>query len=1072
MRSLFGVSQDNLLLGLLVLTALVVGVLGTAAWRNPLLPRLAWRNVPRRPGFAVLITLGLTIGTVILSSAFTTGDTMSQSVRTVVAGVLGSADEVAFVPAPVQRSGFDLAQSIASGSLLTGVTAYFPTSDAQRIQALVQNDPRVAAVVPIALEQAAVASDGQAFAAQINLLGVPSQTALVLQAVGSAPAPLAVDSLGPDEVYLNTEAATALSVSAGQRVHAYGLPEGAEATWTIKAVTRLGDLGGGQATIFLPLARLQDLVQRPDQVNQVLVVNSGDAAQRLRNSWPVTVELRAAFVDDATARRLIRALSSPPARDLLARAIASPDATGFLGDKLRRLQVDLDQPAAAQNPEFRALIQDPVVLGRLASRLGGAVTRGNTPFAASASGSSGFRVIDVQSVAQDQADRWGSAFTDVFVVLGAFSLFSGMLLIVLVFSLVALERRTELGITRALGARRREVILLLAIEGGLYSLISALFGLGAGLALALGIIGLAQGLVEQYGFHLEPVVEPASVAASYGLGVVLTFVAVTATAWRSSRFSIVTAIRDQPDPIPAAPGWRALVISALPAVGGPLLVVFAVLHRLSLAYAAGVALGIVGAALVARWALLRAGLKGPERVVFTLAGLALIGWWLTPLALFPPVVEMSFLSGVTMLLGAVWVVAYNVGLLRLVPLTLSMSKGGLWRLSTAYVAANRFRTGLTLAMFGLVVLSLTVSAVMLTATRLAYADPDAVTGGWDIHVSSTLPPRDLRADLAAGGVVSPDAFAAIGAASPLQSEGIQTTPQAGGSARWAPLNVLAVDDAFVAGVRTPLVGGGAGGWQQLTRPGTAIVGAGLLRPVANRLRVVDGEGSDFRNVVLWLRDTRGTQRAVRVEAVGLADARGPFGNAVVVNSATLAGWPPPDTGGYYLSVPSGANARELAAGVNLSAADLKASTIGDELRLVQGVRGLLNMILQGFMGVGLLAGVAALGTLSTRAVVERRRQIGVLRALGFTARAVSVSLLVESGVVALLGAGLGIGVGLFVAQSTVTFLSRLNPELVFAIPWEQIALVLLVSVGAALLMTILPARQAARLTPAEALREA
>src|SRR3984893_5742454 len=136
MRNLFGVSQDALLLGLLVLTAGVAVLLGVAAWRNPLLPRLAWRNVPRRPGFAVLITLGLTIGTVILSSAFTTGDTMSQSARTVVAGVLGGADEVVFIPAPVQRSGFDLAQSIASGALLTGVTDYFPTTDVQRIQDL------------------------------------------------------------------------------------------------------------------------------------------------------------------------------------------------------------------------------------------------------------------------------------------------------------------------------------------------------------------------------------------------------------------------------------------------------------------------------------------------------------------------------------------------------------------------------------------------------------------------------------------------------------------------------------------------------------------------------------------------------------------------------------------------------------------------------------------------------------------------------------------------------------------------------------------------------------------------
>jgi putative ABC transport system permease protein len=1064
MRSLFGLSQDSLLIGLLMLTALVAVVLGIAAWRNPLLPRLAWRNVPRRPGFAALITLGLTIGTVILSSAFTTGDTMSQSVRTVVAGVLGTADEVAFIPAPAQRSGFDLAQSIASGSLLTGVTAYFPASDAQHIQDLVRDDPRVAAVMPIVLEQAAVSSEGQAFAAQINLLGVPTQDALVLRPVSNGATTVTVDTLEPDEVYLNTEAATALNVAAGQRIHAYGLPSGAEANWTVKGVTRLGDLGGGQATIFLPLTRLQDLVQRQEQVNQVLIVNSGEPAQRLSNSWPVTVELRSAFVDDATARRLFRALSAPPARDLLARAIASPDATGFLGDKLRRLQANLDQPDAAQNPEFRALIQDPVVLSRLASRLGGAVNRGNTPFAAAASGASGFRVIDVQSIAQDQADRWGSAFTDLFVVLGAFSLFSGMLLIVLVFSLVALERRTELGITRALGARRRDVILLLAIEGGMYSLISSLFGLGAGLGLALGIIALAQGLVEQYGFHLEPVVEPTSVAASYGLGVVLTFFAVTATAWRSSRFSIVTAIRDQPDPLPAAPGWRGLLLSALPAVVGPLLMAFAILHRLSLAYAGGVALGIVGAALLARWVLRRAGLRGPERVVFTLAGLALIVWWLAPVSLFPLVVEMSFLGGVTMLLGAVWVVAYNVGLLRRLP-----APSGLWRLSTAYVAANRFRTGLTLAMFALVVLSLTVSAVMLTATRLAYADPDAVTGGWDIHVLSSLPPRDLSADLTASGVVSPDAFSAIGAASPLASEAVQV--QSSGAARWAPVNVVSVDDAFVAGVRTPLVGGDANAWSQLSRPGTAIVGVGLLRPVLNRLRVLDGEGREFRNVVLWLRDTRGTRAAVRVEVVGLADARGPFGNAVVVHSLSLAAWPPPESAGYYLSVPPGANARELAAGLNLSAPDLRASTIGDELRLVQGVRGLLNMILQGFMGVGLLAGVAALGTLSTRAVVERRRQIGVLRALGFTARAVSAGLLVELAVVALLGAGLGVGVGLFVAQSTVAFLSRLNPELVFAIPWNQIALVILISVGAALLMTILPARQAAKLTPAQALRE-
>src|ERR671935_2799956 len=140
MRSLFGISENALLLGVGLTTALVVAALVVVAWRTPLLPRLAWRNLPRRPGFAALITLGLTIGTVILSSAFTTGDTMSQSVRTVVAGVLGSADEVLFIPSAAQRSGFDLAQSVASGSLLTGVTTYFPAADVQHVQDLLRDD--------------------------------------------------------------------------------------------------------------------------------------------------------------------------------------------------------------------------------------------------------------------------------------------------------------------------------------------------------------------------------------------------------------------------------------------------------------------------------------------------------------------------------------------------------------------------------------------------------------------------------------------------------------------------------------------------------------------------------------------------------------------------------------------------------------------------------------------------------------------------------------------------------------------------------------------------------------------
>jgi putative ABC transport system permease protein len=304
-------------------------------------------------------------------------------------------------------------------------------------------------------------------------------------------------------------------------------------------------------------------------------------------------------------------------------------------------------------------------------------------------------------------------------------------------------------------------------------------------------------------------------------------------------------------------------------------------------------------------------------------------------------------------------------------------------------------------------------------------------------------------------------------------EAIQLGVPAG---RWAPIGVLAVDRGFTEGATTPFTTPGDAHtlWTTLAaRPGTAVVGAGLLSTANGNLRVFAREGSGFQPFVLWLRDTRSSQPAVRVEVIGLVDARGPFGNSVLVGDTTLAGWPAADRSTYYLTVPPGVNARELAAGLNLALPDLglTAATIGEELRLVQGIRGLLNWILQGFMGVGLLAGVAAVGTLSTRAVVERRRQIGILRALGFTSHAIGLGLLLESSLLSVLGSVLGIAIGLFVAQETIAFLVRQNSELRFSIPWDQLAAICLLSLLAALLMTVLPARQAATLTPAEALRE-
>jgi putative ABC transport system permease protein len=133
-------------------------------------------------------------------------------------------------------------------------------------------------------------------------------------------------------------------------------------------------------------------------------------------------------------------------------------------------------------------------------------------------------------------------------------------------------------------------------------------------------------------------------------------------------------------------------------------------------------------------------------------------------------------------------------------------------------------------------------------------------------------------------------------------------------------------------------------------------------------------------------------------------------------------------------------------------------------------RGILQLF-QGFMALGLLVGIAGLGVISTRSVVERRQQVGMLRAIGFQPGMVAVSFLLESSFIALAGILIGVAAGVLLGQSIVGyFYAELADGQVFTTPWLQIGGVVLFAYVFSLLTTILPAYQAARIYPAEALR--
>ena len=129
-----------------------------------------------------------------------------------------------------------------------------------------------------------------------------------------------------------------------------------------------------------------------------------------------------------------------------------------------------------------------------------------------------------------------------------------------------------------------------------------------------------------------------------------------------------------------------------------------------------------------------------------------------------------------------------------------------------------------------------------------------------------------------------------------------------------------------------------------------------------------------------------------------------------------------------------------------------------------------NYLFTSFMGLGLLVGIAALGVVSLRAVVERRQQIGVLRAIGYRRRMVQLSFLTESSFVVLMGTAIGVGLGTIISWNIVKDLQEEVETVRFAIPWLQIIIIVAIAYVFSLATTFMPARQASRIYPAEALR--
>jgi putative ABC transport system permease protein len=133
-----------------------------------------------------------------------------------------------------------------------------------------------------------------------------------------------------------------------------------------------------------------------------------------------------------------------------------------------------------------------------------------------------------------------------------------------------------------------------------------------------------------------------------------------------------------------------------------------------------------------------------------------------------------------------------------------------------------------------------------------------------------------------------------------------------------------------------------------------------------------------------------------------------------------------------------------------------------------------------FLGIfgSLALAVASLGIINTlvMAILERRREIGILKALGAADRDVRQLFFAEAGVMGLVGGLFGVllgwAIGRAIQLATVIYLKRqgMNPPNIWSVPWWLVLGAIAFAVVVSLASGIYPASRAARLDPVEALR--
>ena len=665
--------------------------------------------------------------------------------------------------------------------------------------------------------------------------------------------------------------------------------------------------------------------------------------------------------------------------------------------------------------------------------------------------------------ATEGADR----LAQVFVLLSFFTIIAGVLLIVNIFVMLAEERKGEMGVARALGMRRKNLVQSFVSEGLLYALLSSVVGMFGGLLIA-GVIlwGFSQVFQGGFGGGLVLTWTVSDLLTGFAIGFLITMATIGIASFRVSKLNIVRAIRDIPEPVPHRSTRRQIAVGAVLVALGALGTISSLATKNLILQEAG------PSALAIGLAVLTMRITSPRRV-FTVAGILMLAWLLSPWKFFSTEtadITLFILVGLLLILGGLLIVLFNSESVLAVATRLFRSRT--WRpvvrTAIAYPMNKKFRTGATLASIALVMFTIaTMSCIQAMVSSSISTANYRESGGFQLLGSSAIPIPNWDAAFSDYSR-TPAGSASIADQHGIPQARIRITPAAHPSVEYTS-SLIGVPSSWTPPLplqaRAANYSDDAAAWAAIqANPDVAILDGSV---VPNNFGPNFGSFSAVVGDLFRYTNATGATRNVRV--IGILYEQ--FAQGLWVSASTVKADVRMEAASlFYFQVKDGVD-------VTKAGHDLERYFLPYQL-LTLDIQGLINQILETTMGVfnllqaylalGLIVGIAGLGVITMRNVVERRQETGALRALGFRKSMVLRSFLFELSFIALTGIAMGVALG--IALSYDLFLRFFEGQASFIIPWTRLALLGGIAFFGSVLATASPAFRAANMPPAEALR--